>query len=124
MEKQPDREKFFSDLKDLIIEYITNKLEIAKLTAYEKIAKIVGVIFSSIVILFIGFITVLFTGLMGGFYFSNLFANTFYGFGIIAAFFILLFLVLLLFRKEILQNTVANIVIRILFEDKKNETKK
>jgi hypothetical protein len=55
---------------------------------------------------------------MGGFYFSNLLENSFYGFGIIAAFYLVLFFFLLLFRKALLEKYIINVVIRILFEDR------
>lgn len=123
MEKQPDRENFFSDLKNLIIEYITNKLEIAKLSAYEKIAKIIALIFSGIVLVFVFFFTIVFLSLLAGFYFSEFYGSNFYGFGIVAVAYSIVFLILLLFRKQLLEKFIINAVIRILFKEK-NENKK
>ncbi len=122
MENLTDNEHFFSDLKNLIVEYFKNRLEIARLSVFEKIAKIIAVIFSAIILVFLFFLTILLLSLTGGFYLSNIFENNFYGFGIMAAFFLFLFILLLLFRKELLDKLIINKVIRILFDDK-NEKK-
>ncbi|MEI6507453.1 MAG: hypothetical protein WCO54_03155 [Bacteroidota bacterium] len=122
MENRTDNEHFFSDLKNLIVEYFKNRLEIARLSVFEKIAKIIAVIFSAIILVFLFFLTILLLSLTGGFYLSNIFENNFYGFGIMAAFFLFLFILLLLFRKELLDKMIINKVIRILFDDK-NEKK-
>ncbi len=122
MENRTDNEHFFSDLKNLIVEYFKNRLEIARLSVFEKIAKIIAVIFSAIILVFLFFLTILLLSLTGGFYLSNIFENNFYGFGIMAAFFLFLFILLLLFRKELLDKLIINKVIRILFDDK-NEKK-
>jgi len=118
MENRTDSEHFFSDLKNLIVEYFKNRLEIARLSVFEKIAKIIAVIFSAIILVFLFFLTILLLSLTGGFYLSNIFENNFYGFGIMAAFFLFLFILLLLFRKELLDKMIINKVIRILFDDK------
>lgn len=121
MEQQPDKKAFFSDLKKLVVDYLQNRLALVQLTAYEKIARIAGVLFSGIVLLILLFFSLLFISLAGGFYFSQLFQSTFYGFSLIAVCYVMLFVLLLVFRKRLLEQFVINAVIRILF-DQEDET--
>jgi len=122
MSDQPNKEHFFEDFKDLIIEYLQNKLQLARISAYEKIAKIIAVIFSGIVLVILFFFTIVFMSLLAGFYFSEYYGSNFYGFGIVAAAYFISFLILLLFRKQVLEKFIINAVINILFKEK-DETK-
>ena len=122
MPDQPNKEHFFKDLKSLIVEYVQNRLELTRISAYEKIAKIVALIFSGIILVFLFFFTIVFLSLLAGFYFSEFYGSTFYGFGIVAAFYFITFLILLLFRKPLLERSIMNSVIKILFKEK-DETK-
>ena len=122
MSDQPNKEHFFEDLKNLIIEYIQNKLQLARISAYEKIAKIIAVIFSGIVLVILFFFTIVFMSLLAGFYFSEYYGSNFYGFGIVAAAYFIAFLILLIFRKQVLEKFIINAVINILFKEK-DETK-
>ena len=115
MDKQEETH-FFTDLKKLVVDYLQNRLELAKMSAYEKIAKLVALLFSGIFLTILLFFTILFISLMGGFYFSNLFHNTFYGFSIIAAFYLILFVVLFVLRKSIIEKFIIDAVIKILFD--------
>jgi len=122
MPDQPNKEHFFKDLKDLIVEYVKNRLELTRISAYEKIAKIVALIFSGIILVFVFFFTIVFLSLLVGFYFSEYWGSNFYGFGLVAAFYFISFLLLLIFRKPLLERSIMNAVIHILFKEK-DETK-
>ena len=122
MSDQPNKEHFFEDLKNLIIEYIQNKLQLARISAYEKIAKIIAVIFSGIVLVILFFFTIVFMSLLAGFYFSEYYGSNYYGFGIVAAVYFIAFFILLIFRKQVLEKFIINAVINILFKEK-DETK-
>ncbi|MEI6595743.1 MAG: phage holin family protein [Bacteroidota bacterium] len=122
MSDQPNKENFFEDFKNLIVEYVQKRLELTRIIVYEKIARIIAFLFSGIILGFVFLFTILFLSFLVGFYFSNIFENTFYGFGIVAAFYVFTFLILLLFRKQLLEKFVINAVIKILFKEN-DETK-
>ncbi len=65
MSEQPT---FFEDLKRIIVEYFESKIQLYKIGAYEKIAKVTAVLFSSIVIAMLGFFLLFFLSISGGFY--------------------------------------------------------
>ena len=117
MEQPPEKEHFFSDLKKLIVDYLQNRLELVRLSAFEKIAKIIALLFSGMILTMLLFFSVLFISLMMGFYFSNLFQNTFYGFAIVAGFYLIVFIVLLIYRKQLIEKFIINAVVKVLFEE-------
>jgi uncharacterized membrane protein YqjE len=122
MPDQPNKEHFFEDFKNVIAEYLQNRLQLAKISVYEKIAKIFALVFSGIVLVILFFFTIVFMSLLAGFYFSEYYGSNFYGFGIVAAAYFILSLILLLFRKQLLEKFIINAVINILFKEK-DETK-
>jgi hypothetical protein len=117
MEQPPEKERFFSDFKNLIIDYLQNRLELVRLSAFEKMAKIIALLFSGMILTMLLFFSVLFISIMAGFYFSNLFQNTFYGFAIVAGFYLITFVVLLIYRKQLIEKFIINAVVKVLFEE-------
>ncbi len=122
MEQPSPKEHFFSDLKNLVVDYLQNRLELVRLSAFEKIAKIIALLFSGMILTMLIFFSVLFISLMAGFYFSNLFQNTFYGFAIVAGFYLITFIVLFIYRKQLIEKFIVNAVVKVLFEEE-DETK-
>ena len=122
MSDQQNKEHFFKDFKNVIVDYLQNRLQLAKISVYEKVAKIIAVIFSGIILVILFFFTIVFLSLLAGFYFSEYYGSNFYGFGIVAAVYFIMFLILLLFRKQLLEKFIINAVITILFKEK-DETK-
>ena len=122
MEQQPDKEHFFKEIKNLFVDYLQNKLELVRISTYEKIAKIVALLFSAIILLVLLFFSILFVSVVAGFYFSRLFDSMYYGFSIVAGFYVVSLMVLSIFRKSLIEKFIINAVIRVLFKEK-NETK-
>lgn len=108
---------FLIELKQLLVEYFESKLKLFKLAAYEKIAQITAVLFSSI---FIG-ITIIFMffflNIAGGFFFGELLHSNAYGFLIMFGIYFILFLIFILFRKSLFEKFVINKIIQKLFEN-------
>ena len=101
-------------------EYVNLRVELAKTEAAEKIAKASGSVGAAVVILLTVFFFLLFASVMAGFYFSGLLHSYFYGFGIVAAFYLVLLLVLAVAKKGLIEKPVADRVVRLLF-DKEND---
>ena len=122
MEQEPDKQHFFKEIKNLFVEYLQTKLELTRITVFEKIARVVALLFSMILLTILLFFSILFVSLVGGFYLSRLFNSTYYGFAVVAGFYVVLFIVLSIFRRSLIEKFIVNAVIRILFKEK-NETK-
>jgi hypothetical protein len=111
-----EKESFFEETQDLAAAYAKNRWQLLKLQTAEKSAKLLTLAFAGLVIGILSFFILLFVSIMAGFYFSEKMHSQFYGFGIIAAFYVLLLVAVLLFRKQFLDNYVSGIILKIFFD--------
>lgn len=118
MNEQPS---FFSEIKQMVTDYFETKVQLYKIGAYEKIAKAIAVLFSSIVITLFGCFLLFFLSISGGFYFGGLLNNNALGFLIIFGIYLILFLIVILFRKKLLEKYIIDKVIEQLFEKEEND---
>jgi len=116
-----EQSSFFSELKQIIIDFFETKIQLYKIGAYEKIAKVTSVLFSSIIIALLGFFLLFFLSISGGFYFGNLLNSNALGFLIIFGIYLILLIILIAFRKKILENYITDKVIEKLFEQEEND---
>ncbi len=121
MEQEPNKDTFFADLWKLVVEYFQTRLEITRLSAFDKIAKIVALMFSGLILAVLGFFGLLFISFMGGFYLTQVLGSAYQGFGIIGALYLLAFWILLSNRKKWIEQRVINTVIRVLYEKQDND---
>ena len=112
-----DEKSHFEQLKNAGEEYVRAKLELTKLQAFEKIAKVAGVFSSMLIVSLVACFTVVFIGLMLGFVLSDLFNSNAIGFSIIGVLFLAFFLVIAIKRKTLLEKPIVETVIRELFND-------
>lgn len=112
---------FFSEIKQLVIDYFEAKIQLYKIGVYEKIAKVTAVLFSSIIIALLGFFLLFFLSLSGGFYFGGLLNNNALGFLIVFGIYLILFIIIILFRKKLLEKYFIDKVIEQLFEKEEND---
>jgi Fe2+ transport system protein B len=120
MYSELDKSTFFNDLKNLVIEYIQTRLELTRLSAFEKIAKIVTYLIVGFVLALFFFFGLFFLSLMLGFYLSDLLDSQFAGFGIVAGMYFGFFFIFLLAGNSWMGRKITDNIIRILFE--KNQT--
>ena len=116
-ETQNKNENFFQELKDVGIKHFNNKLEWTKLVAVEKGSKIIGALASIIILGTIGFFLLAYASLMLGFLFTSLLGSPFYGFGVVAAFLLVILLIVKANKKKWIEVPVMNLVIQILLEN-------
>lgn len=112
---------FFKESKQLISDYVEAKVELFKINAYEKIAQVSAVLFSSVIIVLAGFFVLLFLSISGGLYLGSLFNSNALGFLIIAGIYILLLLFVIIFRKKLLEKQIVDKVIEQLFKNEDND---
>ncbi|MES2591978.1 MAG: phage holin family protein [Bacteroidota bacterium] len=116
-----DRVSFFAEIKQLITDYLGARLKLIKIGTYEKIAKVTAVLFSSIIIALLGFFLLFFLSISGGFYFGSLLNSNALGFLIIFGIYLILFIVLIVFRKKLLEKHIVDRVIEQLFEKEEHD---
>ncbi|ETZ24361.1 hypothetical protein [Pedobacter sp. V48] len=101
----------WNDLK----QYLLLRLEVFKLTAIEKAAKLIADLISNFIVVFFVLLAFLAVSVTLAFYFSTLFGSYAAGFSCIAAFFVL-FALLLQWKKAIFRAFIAAITIKKYFE--------
>ncbi len=107
---------FFEELKQIIIAYFEAKIQLYKIGAYEKIAKVTATLFSSIVITLLCFFMLFFLSISGGFFFGGLFNSIALGFLIIFGIYVILLIFVIIYRKRLLEKYITDKVIEQLFE--------
>jgi hypothetical protein len=105
------------ELTESVKKYINTNYELLKLQAAER-TSVIGS--ASISMLAIGFIVILFVFFISiyiGFYLSTCLGDSYSGFAIVAGFYFLISLVLILGRKKLLENPLRDKIIRKLFSN-------
>lgn len=117
MQKDDNSDDFFLRLKEDLTNYIQLRIELFKVTTYEKIARVTASLFSGLILGALFFFVVVFASISAGFYFSALTGSTIKGFGIITGIYFLLLMVMIIFRKQLFEKIIINKMIEILFEN-------
>ena len=94
-----EKEDFFKESKKAIEEYIEERMLLFKLQSIEKASKLIAVLFTGLLLAILGFFILLFLSIMLGYFFASITGSLYLGFGIVAAFYLILFLVIFKIRK-------------------------
>ena len=111
-----ENSRFFTDLKDDLQAYVNTQLQLVKLTIYEKSARAVALLALGLALFFTLLFALLFIFLSLGFFLSDLFGSSTLGFTAVASIYVLMFVVLLLLRKQI-SRKIGDAVIKELTKD-------
>ena len=114
-----EHKSFFTESKEAVEQYLQDRLLLIKLQTTEKISKLIAAMFTSLLIAILGFFILLFLSIMVGYYFASLTGSNFLGFGIVAAFYLILLGVIIAIRKNVIQKNIINMVIEVMFEKTK-----
>lgn len=111
MEKEPG--KVFREVKDDLTAYAELKLELIKLSAYEKGGKIISHLSYDLLLMLLAFFATLFIFLAIGFYLGELLRSMGAGFAVVAILYMLLIGIIMKNRKHI-QLKIMNVIISAL----------
>ena len=111
MEK--DSGKIFRELKDDVSTYVELKLELLKLSTYERSGQLISILSYGLILLFLAFFAILFIFLALGFFMGDIFGSMGTGFAFVAVLYLLL-IGLIIMNKGRICNTVLNVVIAAL----------
>jgi uncharacterized membrane protein YqjE len=121
MEEEPSKATFFKDLKDLIVDYVQTRLELARISAYDKIAQVIAYLILGVLLSFLFFFGLLFLSVVAALYLSELFHNMLIGFGLVAAIYFLAFLFLARSKDNFLTRRIKDGIIRTLYKQHQQE---
>lgn len=116
-------EGFFEESKQQITDYLQDRLLLFKLDVVERGAKLIATMFTILIVALFAFFVLLFLSVMAAFLFGELLHHIFWGFAIVAAFYVILLALVIGYRKKIMQKYIVDIVIGIVFEKAKEENK-
>ena len=107
---------YFSETGKVAKEYLETRLAIIKLQAAGKLSKAMGLFFSLVMAFLLFFFVVVFLGMVLGFWIGEKTGSMTLGFSCAAGLFVLLFVVLLIGRKSLIQRPLANLLAAELVE--------
>jgi hypothetical protein len=110
----------FDGILDIVKGYVDAKIQIIKLDIQEKASTIIATIFFMLLLLFSFLMMLVFSSLALGHYLNSLFNNQYMGFVILALFYLLMMLVMVLnVSKGFLHKKVRNLLLGIMSNKKK-----
>ena len=117
-------EKTFAELKEDISTYVELRLELLKLNTYERVAKTMAVFSYGIVLILLAFFTILFLFLALGFFLGELLGSMALGFVLVVGMYLLLFGIIIFFKKKITSKVMNEIIIAMMSKDEKDNEEK
>lgn len=110
-EAMNEKSPVINELKQLITEYFDARLKLIKLETFEKIAKVTAVLFSSLVVALLGFFLLFFLSMSLGFYLGKVFDSMALGFLSVTVLYLILFVLVLLMKKDLLEEFLIERII-------------
>lgn len=111
----------FEEMRDDVGKFIKSTLELGKLEAFEKLSLGSSAFLYGLILTGAGTIALLFLLVSAGIYLGELLGSLWMGFGIVAAFTLLVVFILLLVRKPIQRSFTNSIVRFLLKQDDKDD---
>ncbi|MBF6608313.1 MAG: hypothetical protein ITG00_06210 [Flavobacterium sp.] len=105
-------------------DYAKTSYELYKLKAIEKGSSIVSLLIASVVfyVVFLLFMIILSIGF--SLYLGKIFGEVHYGFMAVAGFYLLVMIILIVFRKQLLLDVFANLLINSIFKEEDHASNK
>lgn len=107
----PDQEKL-QDLTENLKTYLSTNYELIRLQTTDRASVIGSGMMSSLLIGFAGMLLLLCITLVAGFYLSSLLGDSYSGFAIVAGFYLLVILILVIGRKKLIERPMRDRIIR------------
>ena len=118
MEK--DSGKIFHELKDDVSAYVELKLELLKLSTYERSGQLIATLSYGLILLFLAFLAILFIFLALGLFLGDAFNSMGAGFAVVAGLYFLL-IGLVVLNKNTICRMIINIVLAALNDNDDND---
>lgn len=105
------------EISESLKRYLNTNYELIKLKAVERFTVILADLISDFLVGLVVFLFVFFTSLWAGFYLSVRLGDNFSGFGIVAGFYLLVGLIMIILRKKVVEKPLRNKIIRKIFSN-------
>ena len=114
-------EKTFTKLKEDVLAYVELRLELLKLNTYERVAKVMALFSYGIILVLLAFFAILFLFLALGFFLGELLDSFALGFVLVVGMYLLLFLILIYFKRKILFALMNEMITVMMNKDEKDK---
>lgn len=121
MEKDP--EKIFHELKEDVSTFVELKLELLKLSAYERGGKIISTLSYDLLLLFLAFFAILFLFVALGFYLGDLLRSYGAGFAVVVILYLLMIGIGMKYKERI-KLKIMNVIISVFMAKDDKDDKK
>ena len=118
---EQEEPSFFDESRQQVEAYIKDRILLLKLETAHKTANLSALLFSGIILSLLSFFVLLFISMMGGYFFSSLTGNLYVGFGIVAAFYLFVLILVAIFRKTLIEKRIASLIVKVFFENQNLE---
>jgi hypothetical protein len=108
---------FFAENKKLLKDYLETRISLLKLQGVRTLSKSGGVILWALIAVFFSFLILLFAGLVLGFWFSSLTGSYIKGFALATTVYIVVFILITIFRNTLFVNPMIQKIISKSGED-------
>jgi hypothetical protein len=98
-------------------DYVRLKMNLTKADLVGKLAVAIGKLMSHVLLLMVFFFSLLFASFFAGLFLSEAFDSTLKGFGLVAVFYGLLFCLMVLVKRRLIQAPIANSIVSIIYTD-------
>jgi energy-coupling factor transporter transmembrane protein EcfT len=113
-----EKEGFFVETKEMVEQYVEDRLLLLKLQTTEKAAKASSFIFIALAVTFLCLILIMIISFILGYVLSKAVGSYVGGFGILAAIYIILIFILLYLNKKFIAKKIADTVVKFSFDNK------
>lgn len=103
-----EKENYFQDTKEKLKQYIDQRILLLRLQATKKISNITASLITIIVIVVAALLLLIFGSITAGYWLAGITGSFTAGFGIVALFYLVVFLFVMFFLRKILQNFFIN----------------
>jgi len=108
--------RIIGSLRDDVESLVHDQITLLQLKFTKKVAQVISLVAAVLLLVFLGFCIIITLSIIGGYYFIQKTGNFYTGVGIIAGIYFVLFLALMIIRKKYFQTSIANTIIRLLFD--------
>lgn len=117
MEEQPEEKSFTARLYEQTEQYVRTTIELYKLKAAKTLSSVFAAVATGFIIWIISLFIILFLSIGTAFYLGELLGKWHYGFFIIAGFYILIAVVIYIYRVKCLTERINNFIIKQIFKE-------
>lgn len=118
MEEQPLEEKSFTErLHDQVEQYVKTSIELYRLKAINTMSGVFAAVGTGLILWVIFLLILLFLSIGAAFYVGKILGSYHYGFFIVAGFYILVGVVIYIYRVKCFTEKLNNFIIKQIFKD-------